>query len=138
MNLLPRCWLIIFTLIVAATCAFSAEYGEKVQFRKNVPIRFPDFKVTYLGQRRVEVPIFKPGFLYYDFLVESPEGAKKTISWTSGTGVIDARDFEVKGKPYCLELKGSVGYSGWLKNDELVIWPLKEFQAAARKKSGVN
>ena len=134
----PRCRLIVFALIIAATCAIAAEYGEKVQFKKDVPIKFPNFSVTYLGQRRVEVPVFEPGFLYYDFLIESPGGEKKTISWTSGTGVIDARDFEARGKPYCLELKASVGYPGWLKHDELVIWPEKEFQAAARKKSGVN
>jgi hypothetical protein len=138
MKFLSLCRLIVFALIVAATSATAAEYGEKVQFRKDVVIKFPNFSVTYLGQHRVEVPVFKPGFLYYDFLIESPGGSKKTVSWTSGTGVIDARDFEMGGKPYCLELKGSVGYPGWLKNDELVIWPLKEFQAAARKKSGAN
>jgi hypothetical protein len=126
--------LIAFALIVAATCALAAEYGGKVQFKKDVAITFPDFTVTYLGRRRVEVPVFKPGFLYYDFLIEAPGGVRKTVSWTSGTGLIDARDFQVRGKPYCLELKGSVAYPGWLKSDEVVIWPLKEFQAATRKK----
>jgi hypothetical protein len=138
MNPFPRCALIVFALIVAATCAFASEYGEKVQFKKDVSIKFPDFSVTYLGQRRVEVPVFKPGFLYHDFGIDTPGGVRKTVSWSSGTGEIGPQLFDIRGRRYCLELKASVGYPGWLKPDEVVIWPEKEFRSAARKKSGVN
>jgi hypothetical protein len=44
----------------------------------------------------------------------------KTISWSSGTGLIDWTDFEVSGKNFALELRGSRKF-GWLKENELVV-----------------
>jgi hypothetical protein len=108
-----------------------APYGQPVRFAKNRVIEFHDFTVRYLGQRRVSSPVFKPGFLYYDFEVAG-RGGPQTVSWSSGTGVIDAASFKVDGRPYELELKATVARKGWMRDDEMVVWPEADFQKAAR------
>jgi hypothetical protein len=110
------------------------EYGVPVRFAKGRDIAFADFTMRYLGERRVKSPVFKPGFTFYDFAVTSG-GKTQTVSWTSGTGVIDATDFRVDGKPYALELRGSVARKGWLRDDEMVVWRQADFQKALEKRN---
>jgi hypothetical protein len=108
-----------------------------VRFAKNRDVVFANFTVRYLGERRVSSPIFKPGFTFYDFEVRSSK-SRQTVSWSSGTGVIDSTSFKVDGKPYDLELKGSVARKGWLREDEMVVWPEAQFLKAleARNRAG--
>jgi hypothetical protein len=98
----------------------KASYGMRVKYRTGEKIEFPDFTVEYIGERRKTLPVYPRGFLYYDFKV-SKEKTEKTVSWTTGTGIIDPTDFEFDGKPYHLELRHSEKL-GKLKDNELVIW----------------
>lgn len=98
-----------------------AAYGAKVSFRAGVPIAFPDLTLTYLGERRVESQAYPRGFLFHDFRAERGSEAV-TVSWTSGTGVIDSADFTIGGRAYALELRGARAH-GWLDDDELVLTP---------------
>ena len=97
----------------------ASAYGTKVKFAKGVTLNFPDFDLTYTGSRHVATPKYPRGFDYDDFTV-SHGGVSKTISWSSGTGLIDWTDFEVGGKNFALELRGSRKF-GWLKENELVV-----------------
>jgi hypothetical protein len=111
-----------------------ASYGVPVSFAKGRDIAFADFTMRYLGERHVKSPVFKPGFTFYDFAVTS-RGKTQTVSWTSGTGVIDATDFQVDGKPYALELRGSVARKGWLRDGEMVVWRQADFLKALEKRN---
>jgi len=82
-------------------------------------IRFPDFTLQYVGERRVTSTQYPRGFLYRDFIVAT--GSERiTLSWTSGTGDIGPTLFRVSGKEFGLELVHS-DLLGWLKPNELVI-----------------
>jgi hypothetical protein len=111
-----------------------ASYGVPVSYAKGRDIAFADFTLRYLGERHVKSPIFKPGFTFHDFAVTS-RGRTHTVSWTSGTGVIDAADFQVDGKPYALELRGSVARKDWLRDGEMVVWRQADFQKALEKRN---
>ena len=111
-----------------------ADYGVPVSYAKGRDIAFADFTMRYLGERHVKSPIFKPGFTFQDFAVAS-RGRTQTVSWTSGTGVIDAADFQVDGKPYALELRGSVARKDWLRDGEMVVWRQADFQKALEKRN---
>jgi hypothetical protein len=127
---------LVALILLAPACAAepkSASYGQPVRFAKNRVVEFRDFTVRYVGERRVTSPVFKPGFLYYDFEVTGRGGAQ-TVSWSSGTGVIDAASFKVDGRPYELELKATVARKGWMRDDEMVIWPEADFQKALRSR----
>jgi hypothetical protein len=97
----------------------TSPYEIKVKFAKGQVLHFPDFDLTYTGSRHVATPRYARGFDYDDFTV-SHGGATKTISWSSGTGLIDWTDFEVGGKNFALELRGSRKF-GWMKENELVV-----------------
>lgn len=98
----------------------KASYGTRVKYGTGKKIEFPDFTIEYVGERRKSLPVYPRGFLYYDFKVSRGK-TEKTISWTSGTGLIGPMDFEIGGKHYQLELRHS-DKLGQLKDNELVIW----------------
>jgi len=131
--------LALCAMLMSAACGAdrSSGYGEIVRFAKGHDVVFPDFVVRYLGERHVSHPVFKPGFIYYDFEVRSPK-SQQTVSWSSGTGVIDSASFKVDGRPFELELRGSILKKGWLCEDEMVVWPQDRFLRAlkARPKEG--
>ncbi len=79
-------------------------------------------------------PVFKPRFLFYDFAVRGPKSTQ-TVSWSSGTGVIDSATFTVDGRRYELELRGSVLKKGWLREDEMVVWPRTRYLKARERRS---
>lgn len=110
---------LLMALPACARAGGPAAYGAKVKFAKGRTLNFPDFDLTYVGTRHVATPKYARGFDYNDFTV-SRGGISKTVSWTSGTGVIDWTDFEIGGTNFALELRGSRKF-GWLKDDELVI-----------------
>jgi len=129
--------LLLLLMLAATACGGErppAAYGAIVKFSKGRAVVFPDFTMTYLGERRVTDKVFKPGFTYYDFEAKGAKGATK-VSWTSGTGVIDSASFQVDGKPYELELRGSVIKKGWLKDDEMVVWPQAQFLKALEERN---
>lgn len=108
------------TLGHGGTNAAPARYGQKVHFAKDVPLQFPDFVLTYGGERHEPVASLPAGITFADFQVgRAAEGF--TISWSSGTGDIGPTAFAAWGKPYRLELRHS-DELGWLDEDELVIW----------------
>ena len=111
---------VLGTAACAAGAGGPAAYGTKVRFRKNAPVEFPDFTLTYLGPRHEASPVFKNGFNFEDFKLT--RGTKSsTVSWSSGTGLIAPRMFEFGGQSFSLELRHANRFSGWLKEDELVI-----------------
>jgi hypothetical protein len=108
-------------------------YGERVKFTKGRSLKFADCELLYLGERRVSSDKFPRGFLYYDFRVTSGTETK-TVSWSSGTGLIDGTDFDLAGRSYILELRGSVAYKGWLADNELVLWTRDLYEKRPREK----
>src|SRR6476660_6510731 len=75
----------------------SAKLGEKVKYAQNAPLKFADFDLTYIGERRVSSDKFPNGFIYRDFKAKTAN-EEKTISWSSGTGDIAPTAFEIGGK----------------------------------------
>ena len=110
----------VFLLVLfAAFTAGAADLGTKVAYKKDTPIQFPAFTLTFVGDRRVVPEKFPRGFLYYDFRVTSAQGTQ-TVSWSSGTGDIGPVSFRVGGEGYALELQIS-DKLGKLKTNELVV-----------------
>jgi hypothetical protein len=112
--------LVFFGPVSCGYAEQNASYGTRVKYRAGQKIEFPDFTVEYPGERRKSLPVYPRGFLYYDFKVSKGK-SEKVISWTTGTGIIDATDFEIGGKNYQLELRHS-DKLGKLKENELAIW----------------
>ncbi|MBK7709282.1 MAG: hypothetical protein IPJ30_26880 [Acidobacteria bacterium] len=115
-------FLALFTLlgVFSSFCAGGASsYGAKTKFAKDAVLDFPDFKLTYLGNRKVPSELWPNGFNYHDFRVLSRTG-ERTVSWSSGTGDIGPVEFEVDGAKFQLELRFSEGL-GKLAENELVI-----------------
>jgi hypothetical protein len=111
-------------MLGAAACGAGpsghAAYGAKVHFAKGAMISFPDFDLTYIGRRHEATKVYPRGFDYDDFKL-TRGGKSATISWSAGTGLIGPRSFEFGGKSFSLELRHAQRFSGWLKEDELVI-----------------
>lgn len=101
----------------------DVNYDSVVTFSKGEVLKFPDFSLEYLGERN-EKKEFPNGnsftFRYYDFKL-SAGTETKTISWSSGTGVIDPLPFEFSGSKFELELRNSEKLSKKLDENELVI-----------------
>lgn len=111
-------------MLGAAACGAgssgSASYGAKVRFAKGAAISFPDFDLIYTGRRHEASKVYPHGFDYDDFKLT--RGTKSaTVSWSGGTGLIAPRSFEFGGQKFTLELRHANRFSGWLKDDELVI-----------------
>src|SRR3989304_6020480 len=85
----------------------TAGYGKIVTFKKDKTISFPDFKLTYIGERK-ETSKFPNGneftFTYYDFTLKK-DNEEKTVSWTAGTGDIGPINFEFAGNKFMIELR---------------------------------
>ncbi len=101
----------------------TAPYGEKVRYREGQPIAFADFTLTFKGQRRVVPPQYPRGWLAYDFIIRAGS-SEQTITWSAGTGLIDATDFTVNGRNFALE-RVMAKRIGKLRDDELVVSPIK-------------
>lgn len=111
-----------FVVLLGLAGAFGGDavgYGTKVPFTKNTELHFPDFVLTYVGERRVAPDRYPRGFLFHDFRVTTSKGSQ-TVSWSSGTGDIGPAPFAVNGARFTLEL-GHADQLGRLKPAELVI-----------------
>ena len=104
---------------LAAVAARAADFGAKVAYKKETPLQFGGFTLTYAGERRVVPEKFPRGMTFYDFRVTSAAG-NQTISWSSGTGDIGPTIFKVGSEQFWLELKRS-DKLGKLKDNELVV-----------------
>jgi len=118
-----RCLLFLLTVSIAACgshgSSHASGYGVKVKFSKGSVLHFPDFDLAYVGERHENSPKFPRGFTYQDFSASHGSETVK-VSWSAGTGLIDAADFKIGGADYDLELRGSRKL-GWLKENELVV-----------------
>lgn len=110
----------LFSNFCGKSSATGAKFGEKVAYSQNVPVKFEDFTLTYIGDRRVSSDVYPRGFLFHDFTAKT-EREEKTVSWSSGTGDIGPAVFEIGGKKYALELDISEKL-GILADHELVVW----------------
>ncbi|MFA6065383.1 MAG: hypothetical protein WCW44_03420 [archaeon] len=83
------------------------KYAKVIDFSKSKNILFPDFSLTFLGTDK-EVPKFNKKLLIktYKFRI-SNEKEKKQITWSSGTGRVAPRYFEISGKKFILEMVSS-------------------------------
>lgn len=98
-------------------------YGVSMQYVQGKEIVFPDFTLTYLGERKLDAPQSPRGyFLHRDFSITS-EKEQKTISWSSGTGDLAPTDFTVANLKFSLELSHS-DKLGQLGENQLVIWKM--------------
>ena len=118
--------LTVLFLLLAVTVQ-AADYGVKTRFAKGKALTFPDCELVFAGTRKVSSPVYPRGFLFYDFKVASG-GKSVDVSWSSGTGDIGPRTFDVNGKKFILELSKSDAFKGWLKDDELVLWREGDFR----------
>ena len=109
----------------------KASYGTRVKYASGKKIEFPDFTIEYVGEHRTTTPVYPRGFLYYDFKVSKGK-TEKTVSWTSGTGLIGPVQFEIGGKNYQLELRHS-NKLGNLNDNELVIWQGRPASSGSEK-----
>jgi len=105
--------------IFVAFAAGAADFGAKVAYKKDTPVQFATFALTYLGERRVVTEKFPPGMTFYDFRLTSTKGTQ-TVSWSAGTGDIGPTIFHVGSEQFALELKRS-DKLGKLKENELVV-----------------
>ncbi len=114
-------WTLVFAGCITGHAASEQKttYGTRVKYVPGQKIEFPDFSIEYLGERRKTVPVYPRPFIYYDFKVRKGK-AEKMVSWTSGTGLVGPKDFEIRGKHYQLELRHS-NKLGKLQHNELVI-----------------
>ncbi len=118
--------IILFVLSSVISCNLqktSADYGEITTFSKDKSIRFPDFELTYIGERK-QTSTFPNGntftFTYYDFKLKNDK-EEKTISWSAGAGEIGPANFEFTGKKFMLALMYWEKEKKYLDEDELII-----------------
>lgn len=108
-----------FVALFAVASAGAADLGTKGFYRKDTPVQFGTFSLTFIGERRVALEKYPRGFLYYDFRVTSPHGTQ-TISWSSGIGEIAPLLFKVGKEGFELELQRS-DKLGKLGENEMVV-----------------
>jgi len=113
----------------------KAEYGKIVKYALNETIEFPDFSLKYKGTSEIPGPNnAKWSIVKYNFELKS-KNETKTISWSSGMGIIGPEKFTVATPPmfnmdvwtFYLELQRSKKYPENLKNNELVVLSSKQF-----------
>lgn len=111
------------------------KYGEKVSYVDGKELKFPDFSVKFSGKREIPNTTGNPAlrFIAYDFLVTKGDKTQ-TVSWSSGTGDIAPRYFNVEGTDFVLEVGMSDVIKGALGEGNLVIWEKSEFEKAKGKK----
>jgi hypothetical protein len=121
MSPIIRCRVVMMWMVAffGGAMAQAADLGTKVFYKKDTPVQFGAFSLTFVGERRVALEKYPRGFLYYDFRVTSPHGTQ-TISWSSGTGEIAPLLFKVGNEGFELELQRS-DKLGKLKENELVV-----------------
>lgn len=96
-------------------------YGEIVKFEEGKTLKYPDFVLMYLGKRSIQGPSgAKFSMNYYYFEITS-ESVSKSLVWSSGTGRIVPKKFQVTDKSFALELLYSRGHKKHLQENQLII-----------------
>jgi hypothetical protein len=98
----------------------SVQYGEKVRYEKGIAVQFPDFTLTYTGDRWLSGKNGATWSMVFNLFNISDGKNSKEVSWSSGTGNIVPNPFEFNGKRYSIERALSDKF-GQLKQDELII-----------------
>jgi hypothetical protein len=111
--------LLSFISIFCSSKGGDVNYDTAVTYAKGSQFKFPDFTIEYTGERDEKTSVGLT-FKFYDFSVTNGT-AKKTVSWSSGTGDIGPVQFEFEGKQYQIELKYSDKLKTKLGENELVI-----------------
>lgn len=114
---------LVALLLTSAACqrASSApeRYGARIAFRAHTPLHFPDFDLTYQGERRVAPVDYPREFIFHDF--RASQGSEVVdVAWSAGAGDIGPAPFTIGGKSFLLELKVS-DQLGDLEDNELVV-----------------
>ncbi|HMQ80493.1 MAG TPA: hypothetical protein PKE39_16825 [Ignavibacteria bacterium] len=99
------------------------DYDTVIKFSKDEQLIFPDFVLTYTGDRTETKHLpngtnIKMKFREFDITSSS---SKKQISWSSGMGDIAPMGFEIDGKKFELEMSYSEKLKSQLSENELVI-----------------
>jgi len=114
---------ILFFFSCSKKTELPIEYSKPVKYSKNTPVQFPDFDITYIGERKESIP-FHDGkeitIIYHDFKINNDK-YYRTVTWTSGTGDIAPEDFEFNGMKFRLELRYFEKEKRKLENGELVV-----------------
>jgi len=119
-NLRPsRGFVLAILVLVMSASGFASDFDQKTTFKKDQPLTFPGFRVTFVGERRVMNDLIHREFRYFDFRIESGKD-KQVATWSPGTGDIAPATFKIDGKSYLLEMQFS-DTLGRLKSDEIVI-----------------
>ena len=98
----------------------NAKYGEIVKYKKGIAIQFPDFTLTYTGDKLLSGKNGATWSMILNLFEISNEKNTKEVSWSSGTGEIAPNSFEFNGKKYNIEKDFSDKF-GQLKQDELIV-----------------
>ena len=98
----------------------KATYGEKITYKKGIAIQFPDFTLTYTGDKLLSGKNGATWNIVFNLFEISDGEIHKEVSWSSGTGNIVPNPFEFNGKKYSLE-KALSDKFGQLKPDELIV-----------------
>jgi hypothetical protein len=110
-------------LLFSCSSNGDGKYGEAVKYYEKSVVKFPDFDLTYMGERK-QTANFPNGnsftFTYFDFKIKTAT-EEKTVSWTSGTGEIAPAYFEIGGAQYMLELRSTENGKKKIDDDEVVI-----------------
>ncbi|MBX7137099.1 MAG: hypothetical protein K1X83_03875 [Oligoflexia bacterium] len=107
----------------AQTAPAVGSYSAKIKYQQEIALAFRDFSLTFKGRETTDyrtasgqrIP-FGPRFV---FELSTPS-EHRSISWSSGTGVIAPANFRVGTSCFALELSYS-DRLGKLAPDELVI-----------------
>ena len=97
-----------------------AHYSERVKYEKGIAVQFPDFTLTYTGDKEMSGKNGATWYMIFNLFNISDGKTSKEISWSSGTGAIGPNPFEFNNKKYSIE-KAFSDKLGKLEQDELII-----------------
>lgn len=100
-------------------------YGTEVIYHLDEQLQFPDFAVTFQGERSEPVDIAPGKFVYFDFKISNGDLQEK-VSWTPGTGALSPVKFIFNGQTYLLN-HGFIHTLGPPMVNTVTVWPANNF-----------
>jgi len=107
----------------------DARYGKWVNYSQQKIIKYPDFRVKFLGKTKNG---FYPGTTrrladIYNFEVRNSDELV-LVKWSAGTGLMAPVSFSIGEQSFLLEMFGSsILKGGYVDEENIVIWPRKEW-----------
>lgn len=96
----------------------NVRYNEKINYKKEQSLVFPDFTLSFTGITEKKSDKIKFTFKYYNFIVKN-SSEEKNFSWSPGTGDTAPADFEIGGKKYSFDvLAGIVNPLGDISSEQ--------------------